>query len=149
MAQNFLPRLSKKNFLAKDVKVDYFQNREEKFRKYLTKIDDSSLVYFYDVQGLMDELKPGVYKDEEWRPFIDSSKRSLKGVLLHKTNNKLSKASKKYGQKFSYMQKYLGTNLKKDLESAHQTPLLIFKTPHKIKNLPSPWVPFFLPSQVI
>ena len=35
----------------------------------------------------MDELKPGVYKDEKWRLFIDSFKRSLKGVLLQNTNN--------------------------------------------------------------
>ena len=34
----------------------------------------------------MDELKPGIYyKDEEWRLYIDSSKRSLKAVLLHNT----------------------------------------------------------------
>ena len=34
----------------------------------------------------MNELKPGVYKDGGWRLFIDSSKRSLKAVLLHNTN---------------------------------------------------------------
>ena len=43
-------------------------------------------MYCIDVQSLMDELKPGVFKDEEWRLFIDSFKRSLKGVLLHNTN---------------------------------------------------------------
>ena len=34
----------------------------------------------------MDKLKPGVYKDEDWRLFIESSKRSLKAILLHETN---------------------------------------------------------------
>ena len=34
----------------------------------------------------MEELKRGVYKDEERRFFIDSSKRSLKGVLLYDTH---------------------------------------------------------------
>ena len=34
----------------------------------------------------MNELKPNVYKNEEWRLFIDSSQRSLKAVLIHNTN---------------------------------------------------------------
>ena len=50
------------------------------------KIENPSLVYCNDVQGLIDELKPGANKDEEWRLFIDSSKRNLKGVLLHNMN---------------------------------------------------------------
>ena len=41
--------MKKKNYLAKDIKVYYFRNREEKFRKYFTKIDDPSLVYCNDV----------------------------------------------------------------------------------------------------
>ena len=46
---------------------------------------------------LMDELKTGVYKDGEWRLFIDSSKRSLKAVLLHSTNAYASKPVAKFG----------------------------------------------------
>ena len=53
------------NYLAKYVKVDYFRNREEKFRKYFTKIDK---------------------KDQECRIFIDSSKKSFKKVLFHNMN---------------------------------------------------------------
>jgi len=34
----------------------------------------------------MDKLKPKIYRAAEWRLFIDSSKLSLKGVLLHNTN---------------------------------------------------------------
>ena len=34
----------------------------------------------------MDGLRPRVYKDEEWRLFIDFSQRSLKVVLLHNIN---------------------------------------------------------------
>lgn len=49
-------------------------------------IKKPSLVYCDDVNGLMDELQPGIYKDDEWRLFIDSSKQSLKAVLLHNTN---------------------------------------------------------------
>ena len=85
-AQLFTSFIEKKDYLAKDVKVDYFRNREEKFRTYFTKIDGPSMVYCHDEQGLMDELKSGVYKDEEWSLFIDSSKRSFKGVLLYNKN---------------------------------------------------------------
>ena len=38
------------------------------------------------MKGLVNELKPKSYKDEDWRLFIDSSKRSLKAVLLHNGN---------------------------------------------------------------
>ena len=87
MVQNFLHRLSKKkNYPEKDVKLDYFRNREEKLTKYFTKIDDLMLVCCNHVQELMDELKPRVHKDKEWRPFIDPSKVSHKGVLLHNMN---------------------------------------------------------------
>lgn len=34
----------------------------------------------------MNELQPGCYNPSEWRLFIDSSKESLKAVLLHNTN---------------------------------------------------------------
>lgn len=34
----------------------------------------------------MNDLKKNVYKAEEWRLFIDSSKRSLKAALLHNSN---------------------------------------------------------------
>ena len=55
----------KENYLAKDINVKCFRNQEEKLRKYFTKIDDPSVSYFNDVQGLMDKLKPGIYKDEK------------------------------------------------------------------------------------
>ena len=38
------------------------------------------------MKGLIGELKPNVYQDEEWRLFIDSSNRSLKAVLFHNGN---------------------------------------------------------------
>jgi hypothetical protein len=43
-------------------------------------------VYCCNIPGLMQKL--GIeYKVNEWRLFIDSSKRSLKAVLLHNSNN--------------------------------------------------------------
>ena len=46
-----------------------------------------SLVYYTNINGLKNELKPGVYKDGVWRLFIDSSKRSLKAVFLYNTHS--------------------------------------------------------------
>lgn len=34
----------------------------------------------------MDKLKKNCYKVEDWRLFIDSSKQSIKAILLHNTN---------------------------------------------------------------
>lgn len=65
------------------------------FRKYFDQVkvtnaedqtEESKLVYCKDINGLMEELKPGKYRDNEWRLFIDSSTRSPKAVLLHNTN---------------------------------------------------------------
>lgn len=48
--------------------------------------DVLSLAYCTDVKGLMDEYCKDLYKPEQWSLFIDSSKRSIKAVLLHNTN---------------------------------------------------------------
>ena len=71
---------------AKNVKTSYYRDREREYRQYFFADEEHSLVYCHDVIGLMNKLKPGCYKSDEWRLFIDSSKRSLKAVLLHNTN---------------------------------------------------------------
>jgi len=43
------------------------------------------LIYCTDVNGIMQELGY-THRSEEWRLFIDSSKLSLKAVLLHNVN---------------------------------------------------------------
>ena len=44
--------------------------------------EDKDLVFCCNIDGLFESL--GVaHKSEEWRLFLDSSKTSLKGVLLH------------------------------------------------------------------
>ena len=47
--------------------------------------DDSSLFYCNDIQGLFQEIDIA-YSASDWHLFIDSSKRSLKAVLLHNGN---------------------------------------------------------------
>ena len=74
----------RRNMLEKGTKISVYRNREENFRKYFK--EDSNLVYCTDAKELIDEFKPNVYKPENRRLFIDSSKRSLKTGLLHITN---------------------------------------------------------------
>lgn len=82
-AELLASRLKNKNLLAKKVSAYFYRDREKEFRKFFTKDDENSVMYCSDVKGLIDELKPNIYKDDEWRLFIDSSTRSLKAVLLH------------------------------------------------------------------
>jgi len=71
--------MKKRNLLTKGTKVSFYRNREAAFRRYFEK--DENLLYCTNVKGLVDELKPNLYKPEEWRLFIDSSQQSLKAVL--------------------------------------------------------------------
>ena len=47
---------------------------------------DGQLVYCTDVAGLLVAMGLPAYHSSDWRLFIDSSKRSLKCVLLHNGN---------------------------------------------------------------
>ena len=75
-----------RNFLRQHTKVSFYRDRDRDFRKYFAKDEVSSLVYCTDVKGLINGLKENCYKSEDWRLFIDSSKRSIKAVLFHNTN---------------------------------------------------------------
>ncbi|XP_073525095.1 uncharacterized protein [Phyllobates terribilis] len=55
-------------------------SREKEFLPHFSQ--DGALVFFTDVPGLMEKCNIE-YNVSEWRLFIDSSKKSLKGVLLH------------------------------------------------------------------
>ena len=60
----------------------------ERVRKRLCRIFDDQLnfVFCKDIPGVLMELVVTEYSPADWRLFIDSSKRSLKRVLLHITN---------------------------------------------------------------
>lgn len=77
-------RLHEKKCLEKGVKVSHFRSRESAFLQYFR--SDSGFVYCFNVHGLIEELGIPSYNATEWRLFIDSSKRSLKCVLLHNGN---------------------------------------------------------------
>lgn len=76
-------RLKEKNLLAVGTSIYVYRKREQQFSNFF--VQEGDLVYCSDIPGLMNEF--GVeYKKEDWRLFIDSSKTSLKAVLLHNGN---------------------------------------------------------------
>lgn len=81
--------LKKSNILAPDVRIYGAIGRHRKFTNFFKAIEDNSLAYCTDISGLVLTLR-NEYKPEDWRLFIDSSKSSLKAVLLHITNAKRS-----------------------------------------------------------
>ncbi|KYN16532.1 hypothetical protein ALC57_11193 [Trachymyrmex cornetzi] len=76
-------RLKERNLLQPDVTFCWYRNREEKFIEFFT--DKDSMSYCNNVQGLIEQF--GIkYDPKQWRFFIDSSQKSLKGVLLNNGN---------------------------------------------------------------
>lgn len=83
-AELLASRLQEKNLLKPGTSVSFYHNREAELRKYFH--SDGQLVYCNDVEGLLLAMGLPAYHSSEWRLFIDSSKRSLKCVLLHNGN---------------------------------------------------------------
>ena len=72
--------LHESNLLAPSTTFAWYRNREAEFRQYFSK--EGSLVFCNNVRGLIENMGTCTcYKPEEWRLFIDASKRSLKAVL--------------------------------------------------------------------
>lgn len=80
-------RLQEWNLLAKGTTITSFRKRNSKFSTFY-RLEGPMCVCF-DVVGLMSELEI-THIRSEWRLFIDSSKSSLKAVLLHNGNEKPS-----------------------------------------------------------
>ena len=76
-------RLKGWNLLHEKTKVCYYRSRQEEFEEFYA--TENSLVYCKDVPSVMNALGHK-HITEEWRLFIDSSKLSLKAVLLHNGN---------------------------------------------------------------
>lgn len=77
-------RLQEKNLLHSSAKVSYYRDREKVFTPFFSEVN--KFVFCHDIQGLLLQLGVPVYITTDWRLFIDSSKRSLKCVLLHNGN---------------------------------------------------------------
>lgn len=82
-AELLTSRLQQWNLCESDVKVTFYRKRHSSLVPYFSKED--GLVFCNDVNGLMSQLGQN-HVATEWRLFIDSSKTSLKGVLLHNGN---------------------------------------------------------------
>ena len=83
-AEVLASRLQEKHLLKAGTSVSFYRNREENLRKYFQ--SDNQLVYYTDVEELLLAMGLSAYRSNDWRLFIDSSKRSLKYVLLHNSN---------------------------------------------------------------
>ncbi|KAK1803855.1 hypothetical protein P4O66_003802 [Electrophorus voltai] len=72
-------RLQQWNLLQENVRVTLYRKRHLQLKPFFRKVD--KLVFCSDVNSLLNVL--GIQHDpQEWRLFIDSSKMSLKAVLL-------------------------------------------------------------------
>ena len=78
-------RLQEKHLLKAGTSVSFYRNREEKLRKYFQ--SDGQLVYYTNVKGLLLAMGLSACRSNDWRLFIDSSKRSFKCVLLRNGNH--------------------------------------------------------------
>ena len=76
-------RLQQWNLLERDVRVSHYRERQRYLIPFFEK--KNNLVVCCDVNGLMKCLNLN-HDPTEWRLFIDSSKLSLKAVLLHNGN---------------------------------------------------------------
>lgn len=77
------------DFVLPDIPVHVFRHRQAPFMQYFTNNTENNFVYCNDINGLLNEMTIE-YNAEEWRLFIDSSKTSLKAVLLFVDNTKPS-----------------------------------------------------------
>ena len=77
-------RLGEHGVLDSGTKITFYRNRDDLLLRFFTMEDD--FVFCNDIPGLRAEMGLSKYNSDEWRLFIDSSKRSFKCVLLHKGN---------------------------------------------------------------
>ena len=76
-------RLKERSMLAPGTSFSWYRHREKDFLPFFA--EDEDLVFCKDIPGLT-KMYDIEYDSNEWRLFIDSSKRSLKAVLLHNGN---------------------------------------------------------------
>ncbi|GBP39574.1 hypothetical protein EVAR_26656_1 [Eumeta japonica] len=77
-------RLKERNLVTKETRISYYRTREHNLFKYFA--EEDNFIFCKDIPGLMAAMRLKNYASNEWRLFIDSSKRSLKCVLLHNGN---------------------------------------------------------------
>lgn len=83
-AELLASRLQEKHLLDRSARVSYFRQRDHMFLEFFS--EKKQFVYCSDIAGLLIQLGITVYNPADWRLFLDSSKRSLKCVMLHNGN---------------------------------------------------------------
>jgi len=83
-AELLASQLKEKHFLATGVRVSAYRVREAAFLQFFP-VKRIWYMYCKDIQGLVEQMGT-VCMPIDWRLFIESSKRSLKAVLLHNGN---------------------------------------------------------------
>ena len=78
-------RLKEKNLLQPGTLITFYRKYHSELLPYFTQ--ENEIAYCNDVAGLLRQFGVQRYKLQNWRLFIDSSKRSLRCVLLHKGNS--------------------------------------------------------------
>lgn len=86
-AELLASRMKEKNLLEQGVRITYFRQRNMILQSCFSV--DGPLCFCNNIDALFGCLSQN-YDPAEWRLFIDSSKRSLKAVLLHNGNMKPS-----------------------------------------------------------
>lgn len=76
-------KLKNKNLLSSGTAFSWYRHREREFSHFFS--NEGNLVFCNDVHGIMTRFNID-YDPSQWRLFIDSSKTSLKAVLLHNGN---------------------------------------------------------------
>ena len=79
-SQILASRLKEKNLLQKNTNFAWYRNREYEFTEFFCQ--EKAVVYCNNVGGLVEKFGL-TYQPTVWRLFIDSSKRSMKAVLLY------------------------------------------------------------------
>ena len=77
-------RLKEKNLLHQGTQVTLYRYKEQEFQQFFC--EKNGYVFCPNVEGLLLAMGVPNYNPSDWRLFIDSSKRSLKCVLLHYGN---------------------------------------------------------------
>eukprot|EP00795_Rhopilema_esculentum_P009944 gene9944-18557_t len=80
-AELLASRLKDKNLLTDTTHITFYRRRHLEYLPFFS--EEKDLVYCTDITRLLHKLGVAQYEPKKWRLFIDSSKRSLKCVLLH------------------------------------------------------------------
>lgn len=88
-AEYIAHKLNQNNLLTPDVKVTGYRHRQVKFEPFFSANEENTFVYCNNIEKLVAEMGM-TYIPHEWRLFIDSSKTSMKAVLLYYNNKKPS-----------------------------------------------------------